>query len=95
MDKYYQPKIEHFTEHLECGNFRVKRLDREDIESFDFTTEDNGECYNRQDGFTLFGIYPWEKENEYKICIETKTVFLGVINNKSELKRILRQTGIL
>ena len=76
----------------------VKHLDREDIESFGFNTEDNGTCYNKQDGFTLYGIYPWEWEkgikNAYKITIENDDVFIGIIKSKSELKRLLIQLGI-
>lgn len=73
---------------------RVKYLDREDIESLGYHTEDNGECYNKSEGFTLVGLYPWEKPNEYKITIELNDVFLGIIKNKSELKRLLKQLGI-
>ena len=84
--RYYLPN--------EARNYRVKYLDREDIESFGFFTEDNGECYNKLEGFTIFGLYPWEKPNEYKITIENNTVFLGIIKNKSELKKLLKQLDI-
>ncbi len=79
--------------------FRVKYLDKDDIEELGFNTEDNGECYNKSIGWMIIGIYPWEdvngKPNEYKISVDTETVFHGVIKNKSELKRLLKQLNIL
>ena len=77
---------------LEC--IRVKYLDREDIESLGFNTEDNGECYNLQIGFDLYGIYPWES-NKIHIIKDMKTLFEGIIKNKSELKKLLIQLSIL
>lgn len=73
---------------------RVKYLDREDIESLGWDTDDNGQCYNKTSGFTLYGLYPWEDINEYKITIEMDTVFLGIIKNKSELIKLLKQLNI-
>ena len=77
---------------------RVKYLDREDIESFGFHTEDNGECYNKSIGWMIIGIYPWSdingKDHEYKISIDMNTIFHGIIKNKSELQRLLSQLNI-
>lgn len=80
------------------GSSRVKYLDREDIESLGFYSEDNGECYNKSIGWMIIGIYPWEdvggKPNEYKISVDANTNFHGTIKNKSELKRLLKQLNI-
>ena len=83
-----------FTEDLREDKIRVKLLDKEDIESLGWDTDDNGQCYNKTSGFTLYGLYPWEDTNEYKITIEMNTVFLGIIKNKSELIKLLKQLKI-
>lgn len=72
---------------------RVKYLSKEDIESLGFNTEDNGECYNLQIGFDLYGLYPWEN-NRIHITKDMKTLFDGIIKNKSELKKLLKQLQI-
>ncbi len=80
-------------------NMRVKHLDKDDIEKLGFNTEDNGECYNKSIGWMIIGIYPWEdvngEPNEYKISVDMNTNFHGIIKNKSELKRLLKQLNIL
>jgi hypothetical protein len=92
-DIFCRPDL--LKKYIANNSYKVKYLDREDIESLGFTTEDNGECYNMNLGFTLVGLYPWNNDNEYKIVIETTTVFFGKIKNISELKRILKQVGLL
>lgn len=77
----------------ENREYRVKYLDKEDIESLGFHSEDNGECYNLQIGFDLYGLYPWEN-NRIHIIKDMKTLFNGVIKNKSELKKLLKQLNI-
>jgi len=88
--------IEGFNE--QTYGLRVKYLDREDIESFDFNTEDNGECYNKIKAFDIYGLYSWEWDkgvkNQYKIILNGDTLFLGSIKNKSELKVLLKQLKI-
>jgi hypothetical protein len=78
--------------------YKVKYLDREDIESLGFNTEDNGECYNKTNAFDIYGLYPWEWnkgiQNQYKIILNGDTLFLGIIKNKSELKVLLKQLNI-
>jgi hypothetical protein len=77
---------------------KVKYLDREDIESLGFNTEDNGECYNKTNAFDIYGLYPWEWnkgiQNQYKVILNGDTLFLGIIKNKSELKVLLKQLNI-
>jgi hypothetical protein len=72
---------------------RVKYLDREDIESLGFNTEDNETCYNMEKGFDIYGLYPLE-DNLIEICKFTNTLFKGMVKNKSELKRILKMLNI-
>ena len=77
---------------------KVKYLDKEDIESLSWHTEDNGECYNKTNAFDIYGLYPWEWnkgiQNQYKIILNDDTLFLGIIKNKSELKVLLKQLNI-
>jgi hypothetical protein len=88
--------VEGFDE--QTYGLRVKYLDREDIESLGFNTEDNGECYNKTNAFDIYGLYPWEWnkgiQNQYKIILNGDTLFLGIIKNKSELKVLLKQLNI-
>jgi hypothetical protein len=72
---------------------KFKYLDREDIESLGFNTEDNGTCYNIKKGFDIYGLYPLE-DNLIEICKFTNTLFKGMVKNKSELKRILKILNI-
>lgn len=78
---------------------RVKYLDKEDIESLGFHTEDNGECYNKSIKWVEIGLYPWASltgiKHQYKIVRDGNQVFHGVIKNKSELKKLLKQLNIL
>ncbi len=78
--------------------FRVKCLDREDIESLGF------ECTNDHIGFLTFKkqgciieLAP-KNPNEAPVVRITRdsssSKFEGTIKNKSELKRILKQLGI-
>jgi|AntRauTorckE5430_2_1112549.scaffolds.fasta_scaffold00956_1 hypothetical protein len=84
---------------LDPDQFRIKYLDREDIESCGFDTEDNGECYCMIDMFDLYGLYPWEWDkgikNQYKIILNGETLYRGIIKNISELKVLLKQLNVL
>lgn len=80
--------------------FRVKFLNRRDIESFGFVTDDDGETYVLAEGLDIFSLYPWEFDrgvkNQYKIIKGIKEdLFFGIIKNKSELKNILKQINVL
>jgi len=90
--------FEYLRTDLKEENIRVKYLDRDDIESCSFNTEDNGECYNKTNAFDIYGLYPWEWDkgiqNQYKIILNGDTLFLGIIKNKSELKVLLKQLNI-
>lgn len=91
-DKWYKYVVEKgdvLDHESKLKNIRVKYLDREDVESLGFNTEDNGECYNLQIGFDLYGLYPLEN-NRIHITKDMKTLFDGIIKNKSELKKTIK-----
>ena len=91
---------------IEDKAVRVKHLDREDIESFGFkrsNLRDNifleecdewnhrpAECIgiNFNEGFDHIMIFFVEKGGKIK---HGQTIFAGKLNNKSELKRLLKQ----
>lgn len=85
-----------FIKGIDNNQIKVKCLDREDIESLGW--EQIG-----YDTFSLSGDiekYELEFDPEYKTFIyETshlkRNLFSGKIKNKSELKRLMIQTGIL
>ena len=82
--KYYTPEFE---------EFRVKYLDREDIESFGVFHHDEDNCYHDKWGDR--SLYYSDGTGTVRIVIKSKTVFQGVIKNKSELKRVLKQVGVI
>lgn len=78
--------------------YRVKYLDKEDIEEFGFKEINEGWYHqypnSNKDGFQI--LY---NEKELHISFGkheySKTVFKGIIKNKSELKRLLTQLQII
>jgi hypothetical protein len=79
-------------------NFRVKYLDREDIESLGFKfdkfwiREEKGSIYL----FNFYGLTYFNSTRTIKIWLRDtdECIFAGTIKNKSELKRLLKQLGI-
>lgn len=78
--------------------FRVKYLDKEDIESLGWT---DGETHGLS-GYVLnyatddsYQMY-YDKDNQFTQIYNwnSKIIFEGIIKNKSELKRLLKQLGI-
>ena len=97
-DALYNP----FHMGISKRDFRVKRLDREDIESLGWV---NGEiygmgCYLRPDkngkaiidGYQLV-FHSWEYIEIYQEST-SDIKFSGTIKNKSELKKVLKMLGI-
>lgn len=88
-----------FGDEINLERVRVKYLDQEDIESFGFklwTHKGNELGFMRntdKEGST------WIHRIEGKIKISTTfpdtTLYLGIIKNKSELKRVLQQLEII
>jgi len=86
---------------LHDNHVRVKHLDREDIESLGFVFKKETESSYVKDNITMhvYDAKRWNTENDtitiFKKDIDRvvgKTiVFAGVVKNKSELKRILKQ----
>ena len=88
-----------YNEGYETTDIRVKYLDKEDIESLGFE-----ETYDDTEGNIWFAqgngnidicLSQYTKHNT-EICnrITDQVLFKGVIKNKSELKRLLKQLGI-
>jgi hypothetical protein len=80
-----------FTE----GKYRVKYLDKSDIESLGFkqiSTKDGFDTYLYEE--TTLGIYQ-KNSNTYYIENPGGVIFLGVIKNKSELIKLLKQLNIV
>lgn len=80
--------------------FRVKYLDKEDIESLGFEYNKTQPGLN-EDYFEHPSEYFMDYDYDSKYCriyysIEggDSTIFAGIISNKSELKRLLKQLGI-
>lgn len=74
--------------------FRVKYLDKEDVESLGWECYDGDmQIYNIQIGFDLYGLY-LSNYNMLRITKESNTLFKGEIKNKSELKKLIQQLGI-
>ncbi len=103
-DSYYHDKIEEVHEIADvfcCEKVRVKYLDREDIESLGwvFVSPDRYLKYRKDgDEFDLFhnpeNNNVWIRKALTANTDTNSTMFLGEIKNKSELKVILRQTGL-
>lgn len=82
--------------------FRVKYLDKEDIESFGFKEDKSNSTPDRlnlelcKNGFTL-GIVLYDKIELiiYKYKVKEEILFRGIIKNKSELKKILTQIKVI
>jgi hypothetical protein len=94
--EHYNP----FTEEIEISNirkteFRVKCLDKEDIESLGFIQDENDSQwfdYKTE----RYWIYK-ENEKDWRWIIsdeESEVSFAGKIKNKSELKKIMQMLGI-
>lgn len=97
---------------MKSENFRVKYLDREDIESFGFKHHKtiSQEFYKQKDIFikpNVYGYMIWEVKCQYRPDTnwfrlqalfedgEWCNLFEAEIKNKSELKKLLKQSGIL
>jgi len=85
---------------------RVKHLDREDIESLDWELDScaRGEYafYHKTQSLMTKNMHflQWDKKEEHNILIsdinnKQGTEFVGTIKNKSELKRLLIQLGVI
>lgn len=84
--------------------FRVKYLDKEDIESLGFSINPPNNYSGYEDFFNYsIGVSPyrlWFTYDKHKVKItlplsDGKTLFEGVIKNKSELKKLLQQLNIV
>ena len=89
--------------------FRVKHLDKEDIESLGFKVKKefppNNLYYKNykihmypahrwNDEFPLVRLWKYSDDSDRGLLQGGEEIFRGTIRNKSELKRILKQLGI-
>jgi len=80
---------------LNRSKFRVKYLDRDDIESLGFSVDSYFEAiqsykrYNTDD-FSCIQITCFNSDNIVEIRNPSRIMFQGIIKNKSELERILK-----
>jgi hypothetical protein len=76
--------------------FRVKHLDREDIESLGFKFKPYGDIESYENDVWQLLRFQYPKEQVRLIHkVGSTRFFNGTIKNKSELKRILKQIGCL
>lgn len=93
--KYYLMGIERFW-HLP-NTVRVKHLDREDIESlgWEYDEEAAGVSFYDNKNNKRFVLIFCEDLDRVEISDEESEFgFIGIIKNKSELKRLMKQLGI-
>ena len=99
FDEYEHEDKEYIKSH-----YRVKYLDKLDIESLGFKQKDYNWYFVYEKNKTINLIYMVSKDNEIHITIETNlsiletgpfyNTFSGIIKNKSELKILLKQLNI-
>lgn len=99
-DKWEKESILHKPEivtlpYMKIELIRVKHLDLEDIESLGFKKHKSIPDYFRYEDFVL----RIERERKISIYIYDeytvdKLIFIGLIKNKSELKKLIVQLGI-
>ena len=97
-DGIWKSNIDHIMSTLKdgCDAYRVKYLDKKDIESFGFklyiSTDDRyGFEYDIKDGNTVVGGFTDTQDEENVMLYET----YFYVKNKSEFKRLLKQVGLL
>jgi len=88
-----------------CGDhlagLRVKYLDKEDIESLGFERQVAHSVYFKKDGYRLVHWVTKTKINRevdiYKVFDkdDEQLIFRGIVKNKSELKKLLDQLGVI
>jgi len=102
QDLDWEYTLEYMKTLIDSGTIRVKHLDREDIESLGFEIPQGGldYIYKKVVG-DIYYILITNPEYPTKIEIRCSHPswaygsFLGTIKNKSELKRVLTQIGII
>lgn len=90
-----------FSPYLLDKPTRVKILDKNDIESFDYKLEEKTTNYDyyinegNKIGVTVFKGFDFPKVHIYSFIVDGRidTLFFGRIKNKSEFKKILKMIG--
>lgn len=90
--------VEVFYSQLNCS--RVKYLDQEDIESLGFKFEREEQTpyckaylYIKYTSYGEYSLSKLEITDNISISFNDKSLFVGIIKNKSELKQILKKIG--
>lgn len=89
-------------ERLSDGKIRVKYLDREDIESFEFIEDEKSKGFflHKEERFFVSFDY-WLNKSDYSFMNvkvgdeQNEYDFAGIIKNKSEFSRLLKQLSII
>ena len=92
---------------LRCENIRVKYLDKEDIETCGFTFYHKndksywgGTCHTYIIGNDVGNVFLYYIPDKNKVVIRQELeqgenqLFEGIVKNKSELKKLIKQLGI-
>lgn len=94
--------LEFLKDIISEGNCRVKHLDREDIEGLGFEHDSTMKSFSTFIYGSIITKNHWflrfHKDGLVDICDVNKNsdnCFFGTVKNKSELKRILTQIGVL
>lgn len=82
---------------LQKGDIRVKHLDHEDIIEFEWVSDGDGFFHLGNYGllFQDSRVWIWLKRYKSGGVRDDKTIFCGTIRNKNELRRVLKQVGVI
>jgi len=83
-----QDDLEHLSDLIENDQCRVKYLDKEDIESLEWSPISYDEFQYKE-----YELY-FKEDLQISILKQPEFLFQGSIKNKSELVKLLRQLGI-
>lgn len=84
---------------IQNARVRVKYLDKEDIESLGWKLNNNYYCLNNSNGLSYYlwitpNLISINKGVRGSLIQDTKQIFKGIIKNKSELIKLLKQLEI-
>lgn len=98
---WFEVANRHFEDLFDRKHIRIKYLDKEDIESLGFVkiTEDIWDIATDHLHYRLIKLSEVFGENKYEIRPTIPSnlygIYLGIIKNKSELKKVLKMIGVI
>jgi hypothetical protein len=110
VDKISHPELDQFTDELEKiahANVRVKELDQEDLEELGWESKGSRwyslkEVPGELGYWTHVMFHMWGEDSpiiayrgEPETAMEDQHLFVGLIRNKSEMKRLMKQIHLL